>query len=195
VRPLRAISQKNPHRPLDGPGAGGDIRRLAPGPGSICGRIRPRVLRRSRLAGGTAAACLLDVPNRWPSSCTTRICNPEVSASCSCLRTDTTGEVNPQAQANVYAALTELNHYAERRGRVSSTPPTTSTRCHRDPHPPFSQMFSCRGRPQGWGVKSLPAFRDFTDPQGDCFRIVVPPASRPTPDPSKGECGVANRSG
>ncbi|HEY2786992.1 MAG TPA: tubulin-like doman-containing protein, partial [Fimbriiglobus sp.] len=145
---------------------------------------RPRVYVVAGLAGGTGSGMFLDVAYTVRTKLKQiGYANPDVVGVILLPPDGPTGEVSPQVQANVYAALTEINHYAneetvfranfdDRHGAIA------------DPGPPFSQMIFLPGPavPTPGGPKSASGItREFTRTAPGLSDILPQNLNRATP--------------
>ncbi len=146
---------------------------------------RPRVYVVAGLAGGTGSGMLLDVAYTVRAKLKQLgYTNPDVVGVLLLPPDGPTGEVSPQAQANVYAALTEINHYGneetvfhatydDRYGTIADT------------QPPFSQIIFLPGPVAGSGPKTMSGVaRDFNRTVPGLSGVNVAPPSRANPKAS-----------
>lgn len=157
---------------------------------------RPRVYVVAGLAGGTGGGMFLDVAYTVRSKLKQLgYTQPDVVGIFLLPPDGPTGEISPQTQANVYAALTELNHYGnsetvfqanydDRHGTIADT------------SPPFTQLVFLPGPSGGNGPKSMSGVgRDYPrSPQG-LSGIIAPTVGRSTPTSKAGGWTSPNRSG
>src|SRR5262249_5458684 len=116
---------------------------------------RPRVYIVAGLAGGTGSGMALDVAYTVRAKLKQfGYAEPDVVGVLLLPPDGPAGEISPQAQTNVYAALTDLHHYTkddtlfaaaydDRHGAIA------------DPHPPFSQTVILPGPSAGSGPNTM----------------------------------------
>jgi hypothetical protein len=149
---------------------------------------RPRVVVVAGLAGGTGGGMLLDIAYLLRTRLR-RLGYPDPDLEAVLHLPDPAGPVSPQAQANVFAALTELNHFSRPDTRFAAG---TEDRSPEEAAPPFTRVRLVPGLPHppaavGSGtVGTTPTGRrsgPLTVPMGSGGRRPTP-ATDPGPDPA-----------